>query len=265
MIVVGSSSEPKQPRHRGSAHGLSPEGTPGNWVTGYMGRELRDPNNPVANPVVPHPDQIYPMAFLVEQDANASLCAHFHVADQFQLIVAGGGLLAVTPLETVTFQFVSPYSSYGPIVAGPEGIHYITLRNRYDRGARHLPEKRHELPPRPRDYRQVIGGPLHPLTPPALAATTDIYRAEPVPMESDGLAAWHYRLPPNKTLTGPNPSQGDGQHWVVLGGSLDQGGKASLERNSCIFVSQEEAPYQIKAGPGGLEILALQYPHRFKQ
>jgi hypothetical protein len=62
-------------------------------------------------------------------------------------------------------------------------------------------------------------------------------------------------------VTGPDPSEGRGQHWVVVGGTLDQGGEL-LEPFSCGFLDRAEQAYTAKAGPDGLEILALQYPKR---
>jgi hypothetical protein len=263
MIVVGRSQAPAQARRRAYPEGLLPEGVAGNWITGYMGRELRDPTKPVANPVVPTRDQIYPMAYLVEQDANASLRPHFHIADQFQVFVEGDGRLGTTPIDHVSLHFVSPYSAYGPIESGPRGIHYITLRNRFDPGSRFMPESSKELP-RPRQYRQVMGGPLKPLQATELASLTESFRAVLVAPEDDGLGAWHYRLPPGGSITGPDPTGGDGQHWLVLGGGLDWDGQ-TLERNSCVFVSSDEAALLAKAGAQGLEMLVLQYPKRYFQ
>ena len=36
---------------------------------------------------------MYPMAFLVEQDPGAVVGAHYHQADQFQVMVGGSGRL----------------------------------------------------------------------------------------------------------------------------------------------------------------------------
>lgn len=263
MIVVGSSNRPPQPRHRMVLKIQRPPGS-GNYITGYMGRDLRDPSKPAGTVVAPTREQIYPMAFLVEQDPDSILPAHFHIADQFQIFVDGEGALGNRPIKDVVVQFANTYSVYGPIKGGPRGISYLTVRNRYDPGARHMPASRDELPPPPRFTRQVVTDTIHPLAAAQLGALTEATESVLIPLEEAGLGAWHYRLPPGATVSGTNPITGEGQHWVVIGGTLAYRGEL-LAKNTCVFVSTEEPPFIAQAGPDGLEILALQYPFRATQ
>ena len=97
------------------------------------------------------------MAFLVEKEPHAVVKPHFHQADQYQVIVQGGGRLGTHDVGTVAVHYTDAWSAYGPIVAADEGISWFTLRNAWDSGARYMPAAREQLraariaePPAPR-------------------------------------------------------------------------------------------------------------------
>ncbi len=163
------------------------------------------------------------------------------------------GLHEVRPL---TVHFSGAHTSYGPIRANQdEGVWYFTLRNGFDPGARFmtLPENRVALRAIPgRRHREAVAGPLAaPSTP-----TETLLGPEP-----DGMAAWRYTLAPGQAVAGPDPADGRGQYWVVTSGSLTHDGEA-LPGMSCAFVYPDDAPFQAVAGPGGLEVVAMQFPVR---
>ena len=246
MPVIAAAAAAHATRRRALSNGV------GFWHTTYIGANRYRPD--AAGP--PPPGTLYPMAFLVEQDADQTVGAHFHQADQFQVMVAGEGTLGRHAVAPVTVHFTGAYSPYGPIRAGAEGVSYFTLRNGWDPGARYMPGARAELP-RPRTYREAVS--------PALAPANGAIHAEAAPAvpvlggESDGLAAWRYRLGAGAALTGPDPAAGAGQYWLVLGGRLDHDG-TELAPRSLLFVTPGEAALAATAGPDGLDVLALQFP-----
>jgi redox-sensitive bicupin YhaK (pirin superfamily) len=81
-----------------------------------------------------------------------------------------------------------------------------------------------------------------------------------LPDQPDGLCAWRHRLPPGAALRGPDPATGDGQFWVITSGTLALNGGAPMPTLSCAFVFPDEAAAAAQAGPGGAEVLVLQYP-----
>lgn len=212
---------------------------------------------------------LQPVAYLVEQPPHATVDAHFHRVNQFQVAVAGSGTIGRHPLAPVAVHFADAFSAYGPIRAGEEGLQYLTLRNGYDPGARYLPAARKELvaQAKPRLDRgealaQETAPPAAPLPPVALAnlvrAVEPVLRNQP-----GGPAGWRHRLPPGADITGPDPAAGGGQFWVVVAGSLAWPGQSALPPVSVVFVGPEEPPLHGMAGPGGLEMLLLQFPpHR---
>jgi hypothetical protein len=152
--------------------------------------------------------------------------------------------------------FTGAYTAYGPIRADAAvGVHYFTLRNGFDPGARFMtmPENRAALRSQPgRKHREAVAGPLSDHD----GATETVLGPEP-----DGMGAWRFRLGPGQQATGPDPATGRGQYWLVVSGSLALDG-AALGVRSCCFVYPNHAPFTAVAGPEGLEVVAMQFPRR---
>ena len=237
MLMTASADAARVNRRRGSA----PDGVTF-WHTLYLGTSRYN-----MAPGTPDPDAsaLFPMAFLVEQDPGSTAQAHYHQQDQFQLVVGGHGVMGTHAVAPVTVHFTGAYTAYGPIKADPaEGVHYFTLRNGYDPGARFMtmPENRAFLRGVPgRQHREVAGAML--------------------PREADGMGAWRYRLEAGEQVVGPDPAEGRGQYWVVVGGEMLLGDDV-LPRLSVSFVGPDEAPVVLTAGPEGLDVVAMQFPRR---
>ena len=54
---------------------------------------------------------MYPMAFLVEQDADAVVGAHYHQADQFQVVVGGSGRLGAHGVAAGAVHFAGAWTA----------------------------------------------------------------------------------------------------------------------------------------------------------
>jgi hypothetical protein len=247
MTLVASTDIARVNRRRGTAaDGVT------FWHTLYLGttRYNMAPGTPD-----PDPDALFPMAFLVEQDPGSTAGAHYHQQDQFQLVVGGYGTLGLHEVRPVTVHFTGAHTAYGPIRASrDEGVWYFTLRNGFDPGARFMtPENRIALRTvAGRTHRESVAGPLSAAT----ACAETLLGPDP-----DGMTAWRYSLAPNESLTGPDPDAGRGQYWVVTDGSLTYDG-ATLPKLSCAFVYPHDAPFHAVAGADGVELVAMQFPHR---
>lgn len=227
----------------------------GAHLTTYIGpnRYNRGPDAPPP----PGPEALCPMAFLVEQPAGSVVGAHFHEANQFQLVVAGGGMLGKHAVAPIAVHYSNAFSAYGPLAAGPEGLWYFTLRNGYDRGAQYLPGARDVVKAARRRFRQATAGPV----PPRATAATEVL----LERTADGLGAWRHRIAPGAALVGPDPAEGDGQYWVVTAGRLRAAGAAdALAPLSCLFVAPGEPALAAEADPAeGADIVVMQFP-RFR-
>src|ERR1700723_580527 len=133
MMILTANSEVVRQARRKTGNG---------WVTTFMG-ENRNTLKPGQTP--PEAGALYPMAFLVEKEPHAVTKPHFHEADQYQVIVQGGGRLGTHAVGTVAVHYTDAWSAYGPIVAADDGIAWFTLRNAWDPGARYMPTEREQL------------------------------------------------------------------------------------------------------------------------
>ena len=223
----------------------------GFWHTLYLGTTRF---NMAAGEADPPPGAVFPMAFLVEQDPGEVANAHFHQADQFQVVVAGDGSLGTHEVRPVMVHFAGAFTAYGPIRAGAAGLTYFTLRNGFDPGARYMlrDENREALRAvRGRQHREAVAGPLD------AAGGSEVLLGP----EADGMAAWRYCVAPGEAVLGPAPADGRGQHWLVIDGGVQRDGVA-LGPLSCAFVYPDEAPFAATAGPAGATLLAMQFPRR---
>jgi hypothetical protein len=186
------------------------------WNTAYIGANRCTLPLDVKPPA---DDALHPMAFLVEKGPGAVTRPHFHQADQFQVVVAGRGMLGDHDFCDGAVHYTDAYSAYGPIVAGKSGIWWFTLRNRWDPGARYMPAEREVLNAardRHRHWELTTEAMPAALIGELCEATAISCRA--VLEAEDGLAGWRYRIPPCTAIAGRAPSAGGGQFWLVLAG-----------------------------------------------
>jgi hypothetical protein len=243
------------------AHNTNRRRTNNGWNTTFIGknRGILKEGDPV-----PSSEGLYPMAFLVEKEAAAVVVPHFHQADQYQVVVQGSGRLGKHDIASVAVHYTDAYSAYGPIVAADDGVSWFTLRNAWDPGARYMPASRRQLREARAKFqhREATCGPLPPLSDVELAAL-DAPRGDTVIAETaDGLGTWRYTVPANQSVTGPHPSTGGGQFWLMSAGSASVAGGALLAVQSCIFVPPEDDAATLFAGPAGADLICMQFPKR---
>jgi hypothetical protein len=250
MILTANSEIVRQMRRK----------TGNGWLTTFIGENR---NTLKEGQAAPEAGVLYPMAFLVEKEPHAVTKPHFHAADQYQVIVQGGGRLGTHDVGTVAVHYTDAWSAYGPIVAADDGISWFTLRNAWDPGARYMPAAREQLrAARARNFqhRESTAPPMPVATTAELARTEQPSCAKVLEQTPDGMATWRYRLPPGANLSGPDPRNGGGQFWIVLSGSAAAGDATFLPPNSCVFVAPDNGPLAVVAGDGGAETLCLQFP-----
>jgi hypothetical protein len=239
MILAKSSLEARANR----THRVHPDGHE-TWVSRFFMASAEKPDMPVA--------------FLVEQKAQTMVPPHFHEVPQFQVIVEGHGTLGKQEVRPLTLHYTNAYTGYGPIGAAEDGMAFFTLRNQFDAGgARYFPAGRSFMKPAPKRHR--VSGHLVLSDVTALRSRQNATLDTVFAPEADGLAAWLLRAVPDTSTLTPAPEQGGGQYVIVAGGFLLHNG-ITFPRLSCVYVSCDEGPFALQAGPDGLEVLVLQFP-----
>jgi hypothetical protein len=252
MILTADSDIARQTNKRRANEG---------WNTLFIGanRFTKKPDDPT-----PSADTLFPVAFLVEKEPGSIVRPHFHQAEQFQIVVGGGGKFGVHEVDGIVVHYTGPYTAYGPLVASDKGLDWFTLRNGWDPGARYMPAERQSLREGRAKFphREATAEVRQVLTEAELARLSGSTEEAILPAADDGVAAWRYRLAPGATLTGAEPGLGGGQFWVILSGSMTAIEDKLLPVKSCVFVPPEDPALTPVAGPMGAEILCMQFAVR---
>lgn len=196
-----------------------------------------------------------PTVFLAEQPANYKLMPHFHRQNQFQLFVAGSGSLGPQPVNPVTVHYAGAYTGYGPVLSGPEGLQYFTIRPVFDTGFISTTEAREKMVRGPKRHAQAALGsawPEHRLA--LLQQVEDSFAIAP----DRGLAVQQVRLPPHASWPLRAVSGSVGQFVFVLSGSASIAGEALAPWESAFVGAQDVA--EARAGAKGAELVALHCP-----
>lgn len=202
-------------------------------------------------------------AFMVEMGGDTDpLRTHFHVVDQFQVFVHGSGTVGRHPVGHSTVHYADRFTPYGPLVADPSGLSYVTLRSISDTGAYYMPDERDALRDG-LDSAQRSAGTRRNLTfdlaPPSPADDGTDHDATPVGVihaDDDGLAVSVADLAPGATTT-LSPFGGAGAFAVVLTGALID--TAAHGPGALTFSNAGEA-LTLTAGDEATRVAILQLP-----
>lgn len=219
-------------------------------------RRLYIGSEPTLGGIVEADKLTLPQAYLVEQPANCVVPAHFHDTNQFQIFVHGGGEFGKKPVSGIVVHYAGAHTPYGPIASGDDGAHYMTLRNKWDSGAKPMPESRAKLRPIRRVHRiaEDAGIPDAAALKAATASATDL-----VPPEADGLGVRRFDLGPGRRATIDFETPGAGQYAFVASGTVRLGDR-DLARHALIYRAPDETALDVVAGPDGASVLLLQFP-----
>jgi rubredoxin len=194
-------------------------------------------------------------------DRGMTSTTHFHEVDQFQIIVAGNGRFGRDDVSPYFVHFSRAYTAYGPLNAGPEeGLTFMTLRSRFDRGAQRLPANYQRLKEmqgrRPWQISRRVNFP----TVTAVASFERIAGME----NEEGLSSFAMSVAPDVRAISPDVSSSGGQYVVALEGSWVYDG-TEQEAMTVAFLKPNEGAFELQAGPQGLKGLVLNFPRASAQ
>lgn len=199
-----------------------------------------------------------PQVFCVGMHPGGVNKPHFHPVDQFQLLWGTpGSTFQRHAAESVMGHYSDAYSPYGPIVAGPVGVDFFTMRLQATVTTEYMPGARDKMP-------RKAGRNLHFDVP----SLTDDDLREPAPYacrpllasHPDGLAAYVLRAGPGARVQAPTPRDSAGQMLVIVAGTALLAGKP-LSRRSSLYLTPSDALVTLEATREmGFQAVALHFP-----
>ena len=69
-----------------------------------------------------------PLAYTIEYESGRVSSTHYHTADQFQVVIEGGGTIGRHVVRPLAVHFSRAYTPYGPLIANStaEGMTFLT-------------------------------------------------------------------------------------------------------------------------------------------
>lgn len=202
-------------------------------------------------------------AFRIDMSAEMVLESHFHIVDQFQIFMAGSGTIGRDQANMITAHYADHHTGYGPLIAGAQGMSYLTLRSKTDAGLVKLsePDVRDRLKPTKRRHR--VSSTVTLSIPPVLKAM-EAPVVETVMEEKpgdDGMTVQVYRLGAGMQTSAPDTTGTGGYYIIVMNGGLVHDGQ-ELKPWSLIFVRHDEVPPVLQAGEDGVEVMTAIFPEQ---
>ncbi|WP_180899712.1 hypothetical protein [Martelella soudanensis] len=200
-------------------------------------------------------------AFRIDMSSNMQLDSHFHIVDQFQIFIAGSGVIGRDRADMITAHYADHHTGYGPLVADGNGMSYLTLRSKTDAGLVKLstPNVREQLKPTKRRHR--VSEKVVLSIPPVLEHREEVTTETVMPEKpgDDGMTVKVYRMGSGMETRAPDTDGTGGYFVIVMNGSLIHDG-AEYEPWSLLWVSKTEAAPVLKAGEKGLEAMVTVFP-----
>lgn len=203
-----------------------------------------------------------PTVFLYEQPADTTLSAHFHHNNQFQVFIEGEGKIGPRKVAPVVVHYAGAYTGYGPLLAGPEGLKYFTLRCVHESGAVRVADARAGKANWPK-------GPMRHATSPQIdiSATEALLGLKAarekvlIACGEDGLEVMSVEMPPYTPLPPVELGPAAGVFILVLSGSIESE-PWMLDARECLYISSDEPFPQLVTGALGGHLLTLVMPER---
>jgi hypothetical protein len=189
-----------------------------------------------------------PQAYMVETPPGGVIKPHFHGANQYQLTVAGEGTIGKIKLVPGALHYADAYTPYGPILSGPQGLTFVTLRQSSYVGSHYMPGSKEQ-------QRQKTGRNVHSavdLQPTGKAGASKLDERE------DGVAIYRLEAPAGGQLPLPDVDHG-GAFLIVLTGELRFEGM-DYPAISCLFATAGSKREKLVAGAEGAVVAFLSYP-----
>jgi hypothetical protein len=200
-----------------------------------------------------------PQSYLIKQLPNITNPLHFHMQNQFQVFIVGSGSFGRHEVLPYVVHYAGAYTGYGPIIAGDQGLQYLTLRCSRDLGAKFLPAQ----------MKFFKKGPKHHYTSPSILPE----EKQKLNQLNEVLMDWvHYeekshlgigvlKIPPHTEYPISLLQDVAGLFLVVMEG-LVFANQQKLVKNENLYIPEGHNTYTVCTADCGVQILFLQMPKR---
>jgi hypothetical protein len=191
-----------------------------------------------------------PQAYVVKSASHhARVDTHFHLGAQFQVFLDGGGTFQRHDITPVSVHFTDAYSTYGPIIAGDDGLTFAVLRERFDPGANYMPGSRDKLTGKQGRNLEIGLGDVSDEARSVLVADPDGLRVELHHIEAG--AQHDVRGQDHRTSS----------YCMILEGTARvEGEHRTLGPWSCVYTTGDDPSLPLRAGEHGCRLLLLSFP-----
>jgi len=198
-----------------------------------------------------------PQSYLIKQLPNITNPLHFHTQNQFQVFIEGTGSFGRHDVHPYVVHYAGAYTGYGPIIAGAQGVQYLTLRSSRDLGAKFLPAQ----------MEFFKRGPKHHYTSPQIisedqSALNKITQEEFLWIHQDEyskLGIGVLKIPRHQEYIVQVPECIAGLFFVIMQGCV-LAKDTLLIKNDNLYIPGNIKTYRIQAGKESAQILWLQMP-----
>jgi hypothetical protein len=195
-----------------------------------------------------------PQGFLVEIPPDYHAEPHFHGVNQFQLFVSGSGLLGRRPVGPGDYHYADAWTTYGPIISGPMGLVWFTLRQTGYVGRHYMPGSQalldHYKPSRRRGRGRRLG---------RSASASEMGSSELL-HDPDGLAVYRLTVIPGQEVPGPSLGGNHGGAYIVVLDGAVLIGATRFDRRSCLYLDPGQALAQLYGGNLGADLMFMSFP-----
>jgi hypothetical protein len=198
-----------------------------------------------------------PQAFLVgRRDEGARFKPHYHPVNQFQVMLTGTGRIKLEPLYPGSFHYADANTPYGPIVTGPDGFEFMTVREQLTNTRIRLPEGREGIN---RSGRNIVRHVQPRWTNADAPDAPGVDEELVVPREPDGLEVLAVHVRRASTYVDDDTTRRCRQYVLVLSGSVEhQGG--SLGKASMVFAEPGESFGAVTGECEASTVLIMRFP-----
>lgn len=195
-----------------------------------------------------------PHVFSIEMSPGLTFETHYHRDDEFQVVTRGDGTLNGEELKEGDVHYAKAFTPYGPLIAGPKGLSYLTIRMTDRNEAIYYPSKSLELEGKKQLQTVVRGGNY-------TMPTKSVIRGH-IPIDSaKGTLIGTIEIPANFKYTLPASFHDNMQCYVVKRGSVfvDKSKEVELQSNEQFFIDSAHQPHKVVAGESGVQLILLQF------